>query len=73
MDLRQMRYLVAVADEGGIRRASAARGPASRLYADEYERTVADYEREPEAILTRLWGGNVSMWREDLERSGAMD
>jgi GT2 family glycosyltransferase len=56
-----------------IEEASAARGPASRLYADEYERTVADYEREPDAILTRLWGGNVSIWREDLERSGAMD
>jgi glycosyltransferase involved in cell wall biosynthesis len=56
-----------------IEEASAARGPASRLYADEYERTVADYEREPDAILTRLWGGNVSVWHEDLERSGAMD
>jgi glycosyltransferase involved in cell wall biosynthesis len=56
-----------------IEEASAARGPASRLYADEYERTVADYEREPEAILTRLWGGNLSLWHEDLERSGAMD
>jgi glycosyltransferase involved in cell wall biosynthesis len=53
--------------------AADANGVASRLYAGEYERTVADYERAPDRILTHLWGGNVSVWREDLERDGCMD
>jgi GT2 family glycosyltransferase len=51
----------------------ASSGATSRMYADEYERTADDYERNPDEILRRLWGGNLSIWREDLERSGCMD
>ena len=39
---------------------------ATFLYAQEYEKTCDSYERDPREILLRLWGGNVSLRREDL-------
>jgi glycosyltransferase involved in cell wall biosynthesis len=35
-----------------------------------YERAVRRYERDPEFVLTGLWGGNLSMRREDFLRIG---
>jgi glycosyltransferase involved in cell wall biosynthesis len=54
------------------------RPPASRrpgdvptlLYAAEYEKRCAEYERDPSLVLTALWGGNISMAREDALRVG---
>jgi glycosyltransferase involved in cell wall biosynthesis len=43
---------------------------ATRLYAHEYEQAVRGYEREPGSILSGLWGGNVSLRREDCLRVG---
>lgn len=43
-------------------------GFATRLYAQEYENVCASYDQDPRNILLRLWGGNVSMRRADLER-----
>jgi glycosyltransferase involved in cell wall biosynthesis len=43
---------------------------AARVYAEEYERMCAIYEREPEQILLSLWGGNFSLRRSDCERVG---
>jgi O-antigen/teichoic acid export membrane protein len=57
---------------------SAARRSAAwsttHLYARDYERHCESYERDPERVLTHLWGGNVSLRRTDclavgLERS----
>jgi len=49
---------------------------AAALYATHYERVVASYRECPEAILSSLWGGNVSVaraeWLTALER-GAVD
>ncbi|KGM12173.1 glycosyltransferase family 2 protein [Cellulomonas bogoriensis] len=39
---------------------------ATHLYAQEYEDVCAAYEAEPATILSRLWGGNVSVRRENL-------
>jgi glycosyltransferase involved in cell wall biosynthesis len=51
---------------------ASARRPgtfADRLYAEEYERMCARYEREPEGILLDLWGA-FSLRRSDCERIG---
>lgn len=37
----------------------------AELYANEYERRVRSYEHAPDSILRNLWGGNVSLRRED--------
>jgi glycosyltransferase involved in cell wall biosynthesis len=41
---------------------------ALRLYADEYEQACRSYERDPDAVLLGLWGGNVSLRRGDFLR-----
>lgn len=41
---------------------------AVRLYAREYEQACRSYERDPEAVLLGLWGGNVSLRRSDFMR-----
>lgn len=41
---------------------------ATRLYADEYEGACRLYENDPEQVLLRLWGGNVSLRRDQLAR-----
>lgn len=41
-------------------------GFATRVYAEEYEGTCRAYERDPEQVLLRLWGGNVSVRRDRL-------
>lgn len=38
---------------------------ATYLYAQEYERRVGRYERDPDVILHRLWAGNMSLRRRD--------
>jgi glycosyltransferase involved in cell wall biosynthesis len=38
------------------------------LYAEDYERTCASYEINPQSILNHLWAGNMS-----LKRSSALD
>lgn len=43
-------------------------GFATRVYAEEYEGTCRAYERDPEEVLLRLWGGNVSVRRDRLAR-----
>jgi glycosyltransferase involved in cell wall biosynthesis len=45
-------------------------GFTAELYAGDYERTCAGYEREPESILEGLWAGNVSMRRDDCLKIG---
>jgi glycosyltransferase involved in cell wall biosynthesis len=40
----------------------------AKLYLDAYEHYVQRYERDPEFILTGLWGGNFSMPREQFLR-----
>lgn len=37
---------------------------ATRLYAEEYEARCAEYEADPELIMTGLWMGNMSVGRE---------
>lgn len=51
------------------RQAGISRFP-TRSYADSYESNRAAWEYDPELILHKLWGGNVSMWREDALRVG---
>jgi hypothetical protein len=41
-------------------------GFATAVYAEEYEGTCQAYERDPEQVLLRLWGGNVSVRRDRL-------
>jgi glycosyltransferase involved in cell wall biosynthesis len=41
---------------------------ALRLYAEEYEQACRSYERDPDAVLLGLWGGNVSLRRCDFLR-----
>jgi glycosyltransferase involved in cell wall biosynthesis len=41
---------------------------AMRLYAHEYEQACRSYERDPDAVLRGLWGGNVSLRRSDFLR-----
>lgn len=43
-------------------------GFATRVYAEEYEGTCQAYERDDEQVLLRLWGGNVSIHRNQLGR-----
>ncbi len=43
-------------------------GFATRVYAEEYEGTCRAYERDPEQVLLRLWGGNVSVRRDRLAK-----
>jgi glycosyltransferase involved in cell wall biosynthesis len=48
------------------------RGPgefAHHVYAREYERHCARWEAAPGSVLTSLWGGNVSLRREDFLRA----
>ncbi len=40
------------------------------LYAQDYEKTCDGYENDPSSILNNLWGGNMSMRREDAIRVG---
>ena len=40
----------------------------SVLYAREYESACSAYEADPEQVLRRLWGGNLSVRRENLLR-----
>jgi hypothetical protein len=54
---------------------AAAKAPDSApvpdaLYRQEYARRIADYERDPDTVLRHLWGGNISMRREDALRVG---
>jgi len=42
-------------------------------YADDYEAVCAMWERHPDRILCRFWGGNVSMPREALFAVGGCD
>jgi glycosyltransferase involved in cell wall biosynthesis len=47
------------------------RGPgefATFLYAQEYEAMCSAYERDRDRVLRNLWGGNVSLRRDDLAR-----
>jgi glycosyltransferase involved in cell wall biosynthesis len=39
-----------------------------KLYLDAYEHYVERYRRDPEFVLTGLWGGNLSMPREQFLR-----
>jgi len=41
---------------------------ATRIYAQEYEGTCRRYEADPREVLLRLWGGNVSMRRDQIDR-----
>ncbi|MCW2640001.1 MAG: glycosyltransferase family 2 protein [Dactylosporangium sp.] len=43
---------------------------ATVLYADEYERACAAYDRDASSILTHLWMGNLSVRRTDALRVG---
>jgi glycosyltransferase involved in cell wall biosynthesis len=47
--------------------------PTTYLYAGEYERRVAEYERDASGILRHLWGGNFSMRRSDCLAVGMAD
>lgn len=40
------------------------------LYADEYEAHCDRLEKDPGLVLLQLWGGNVSLGREDCRRVG---
>jgi glycosyltransferase involved in cell wall biosynthesis len=42
-------------------------------YADEYERARASWEQDPRNVLTRLWGGNLSIPRRELFAAGGCD
>lgn len=42
-------------------------------YADEYERVCALWERDPRAVLGRLWGGNLSIAARALSAAGGCD
>lgn len=44
--------------------AALRRDATARVYARDYERVVARY-RDPDAVLVDLWGGNVSIRRDD--------
>ncbi len=43
---------------------------ATFLQARDYERSYAAFESEPELVLRKLWGGNVSLRRSDCLRVG---
>ncbi|MEV4757069.1 glycosyltransferase [Micromonospora sp. NPDC049559] len=40
------------------------------LYAEDYERAAARYERDPSTVLPYLWAGNLSLRRADALRVG---
>lgn len=42
----------------------------SRIYADEYEAHLRFLEAHPEFVLRQLWGGNISLRRDDCVRVG---
>jgi glycosyltransferase involved in cell wall biosynthesis len=42
----------------------------TKCYADEYEAHVTFLEDNPECVLLQLWGGNVSLLREDCMQVG---
>ncbi len=42
----------------------------TKCYADEYEAHVTSLEEHPENVLLQLWGGNVSLRRDDCMRVG---
>jgi glycosyltransferase involved in cell wall biosynthesis len=42
----------------------------ARLYADAYGKWLRDVAADPAVVLRRLWGGNVSLRREDALRVG---
>src|SRR5690242_11604232 len=51
--------------------AAAAKKPGGypvELYSDWYDEQIADYERNPDAILLNLWAGNFSLRRSDWAR-----
>jgi glycosyltransferase involved in cell wall biosynthesis len=39
--------------------------PAARYYRSSYERECSRFRRDPDSILERLWGGNLSVRRAD--------
>jgi Glycosyl transferase family 2 len=41
-----------------------------RLYRGDYEKRAIGYERDPPSILRHLWGGNISLRRDDALRVG---
>lgn len=43
---------------------------AAKIYQRDYERICRSWESDPETILHNLWGGNVSLRREDAIRIG---
>jgi glycosyltransferase involved in cell wall biosynthesis len=43
---------------------------ATYLYAEEYERSCGLVERDPDAVLRNLWGGNLSIRRSEGLRIG---
>jgi hypothetical protein len=45
-------------------------GAPARLYADAYDRWMTAVRRDPTELLQRLWGGNVSLRRDDALRVG---
>jgi glycosyltransferase involved in cell wall biosynthesis len=47
-----------------------AHAGATALYADEYEDVARQYEQDPELVLRKLWGGNLSLRRADALRVG---
>jgi hypothetical protein len=47
---------------------SPASDLVARLYSLTYERHCLAYERDPQSVLLRLWGGNLSVRRSDCGR-----
>jgi hypothetical protein len=41
------------------------RQPAARYYSSSYEREVSCFRNDPDSILERLWGGHLSLRRQD--------
>lgn len=48
---------------------TAAGGPA-RLYGEAYACRAAMWAEDPGGLLRHLWGGNLSLWRDDALRVG---
>jgi GT2 family glycosyltransferase len=47
-----------------------ARSATARAYESDYERVCRSYEASNDAVLLDLWGGNVSMRRDECRRIG---
>src|SRR6478672_1172066 len=63
------RGLVIVGYMPVARRSPRRRGEfGTELYDRAYDRVCAEYEADPDSILKGLWGGNVSLRREDALR-----